>query len=336
MRDKRKDSTKTEIARVSRGASPVHRALQAARKAAGFDTAAAAAAHFGWPVGRYRSHESGARSIFEDDFRRYAKAFEVAASHLRNPKPEVVARQFERALKATKGPKLEIARRLRCARILRGFPSAGAASQALGVATPTYLKHENGANGIQNEMLGYYSHELGISPNWLLTGGLPSGLGDSVDSRIRTIFRDPVKFAGLAKAPLKSSNQDEPPAALKTGRPAKTAGVPEYLWSDLEKNAGDIARTKPYGLVQFPNFPRSGFSGDGFFSILVDAADRQLRQYSRLFVTQSLNAFDRAEYLVFGGSDLAIAALDHSHLKNAGWIVGRVIGKLESPPGPLD
>ena len=314
-----------------RGTPPVNTALQAARKSAGFETAAAAAAHFGWSVGRYRSHESGARKIPEDDFHVYAKAYKVSASQLRNPDPEVVERQLERALKATEVPKLEIARRLRCARILRGLPSAAAASHELGVGTPAYLKHENGDNGIQREILEYYAHELGVSPDWLLTGKLPSGLGELVDPRIRSILRDPIKFAGLAKAALKSSSAGEPPAVLKTGRPARTAGVPEYLWSDLEQGAGDVARIKRHGIVQFPNFPGSDLSNEGFFSVFVDMAHRQIGQYSRLFVTRSLYAFDRAEYLIFEGSGLAVAELDHGHLKNVRWVVGRVIGKLEGP-----
>jgi hypothetical protein len=165
--------------------------LQAARKAAGFETAAAAAAHFGWSVGRYRSHESGARNIPGEDVRRYAKSFKTPPATLHAPDWDTVDRLLDEARKASEVPRIEIAKRLRCARILRGLPSAAAASKILGIGTPTYLKHENGSNGINDDMAQFYAQEFRISPDWLLSGERPSGLGASVDSRIHSILRNP-------------------------------------------------------------------------------------------------------------------------------------------------
>jgi hypothetical protein len=305
--------------------------LQAARKAAGFETAAAAAAHFEWSLGRYRSHESGARNIPDEDVRRYAKAFKVTGAYLHDPDWETVDRQLERARKTAEAPKIEIARRLRCARILRGLPSAAAASKALGIGTPSYLKHENGGNGLHSGMPEFYAQEFRISRNWLLTGQLPSGLGASIDSRIRAVLRDPRKFAGHANAP--HSFHEEPPAILKTGRPTGITSVPEYRSSDLARHAGDVSLAKPCGVVQFPSSSSAEFGDDTLFSVLVDTDDPRLRHYSRVFATRSFLSFlAPAEYLVFSGCDVCIITLDHEALRDGVGLIGRVVGKLEALP----
>lgn len=103
--------SKALVRTPSRHAPPIHEALQAARKAAGFDTSAAAAAHFGWSVGRYRSHESGARNISDADIAIYAKSFNVSATSIRNPDPEIIDRQLEKARKSAQAPRQEVARR---------------------------------------------------------------------------------------------------------------------------------------------------------------------------------------------------------------------------------
>jgi Helix-turn-helix domain len=117
------------------------KALKAARKAAGFPTAAAAAAHFGWSVARYRSHESGIRSFGAEDLKRYAKAFGVKKDQLTFPDQRVISAQLLRTRKRADDQRREVAMRLRVARILRGYQSAICASLDLGIVTPTYLKH---------------------------------------------------------------------------------------------------------------------------------------------------------------------------------------------------
>lgn len=49
--------------------------LAAARLAAGFRSARGAAIEHGWPESTYRAHETGGRTIGQDDAERYAKAF---------------------------------------------------------------------------------------------------------------------------------------------------------------------------------------------------------------------------------------------------------------------
>ena len=51
--------------------------LRLARKKAGFETAAAAAERFEWPVGAYRHHENGTRGFGPDAARKYGRAFKV-------------------------------------------------------------------------------------------------------------------------------------------------------------------------------------------------------------------------------------------------------------------
>jgi hypothetical protein len=56
--------------------------LRLARQRAGFASAAAAAAEFGWPEGAYRHHENGTRGLKLPTARRYAKAFAVSLNWL--------------------------------------------------------------------------------------------------------------------------------------------------------------------------------------------------------------------------------------------------------------
>lgn len=57
--------------------------LRHAREAAGFDTAVAAAEHFGWKISTYAGHENGSRSPRDPTLANYARAFGVSAEWLR-------------------------------------------------------------------------------------------------------------------------------------------------------------------------------------------------------------------------------------------------------------
>ncbi|MEH2560098.1 hypothetical protein V1286_007627 [Bradyrhizobium algeriense] len=317
----------------SRHAPPIHEALQAARKAAGFDTSAAAAAHFGWSVGRYRSHESGARNIPDADISVYAKSFKVSATSIHSPDPQTIDRQLDKARNSAQAPRQEVARRLRCARILRGLPSAIVASRKMGIKTPTYLKHENGANGISDGLLEEYARELAVSSDWLSTGRLPSGLGADLDSRIHQVLRDPSKFARLAEVSLPFVHENQPPPILDTGRPVGVVAIPEYLWSDLLDCSGDISRAIPHGVVQLPKSADLEYWEDGLFSIFLDTADPRPGSYSRLFVARALASdFAETEYLVADGRNLEIVRLDSARLARVRGLVGRLVGSLQKSP----
>lgn len=56
--------------------------LKAARKAAGYETAADAARAFGWNENTYRSHESGIRGVPRQSIVKYARAFKVSVDWL--------------------------------------------------------------------------------------------------------------------------------------------------------------------------------------------------------------------------------------------------------------
>jgi hypothetical protein len=311
---------------------PIHRAVQAARKAAGFDTAAAAASHFGWSLGRYRSHESGARNIPDDDINLYARSFKVPIKSLRAPDRETITRQLDSAREAAEKPKREIAHRLRCARILRGLKSAIEASRAFGVATPTYLKHENAGNEVKDWLIEFYAAKLSISSDWLLSGRLPTGLGVEIDARIHQVLKDPERFVDFATTPWLRYPDDGEQIALGTGRPAGVVSIPEYRWSHLAEHSGNILEARPHGVIDFPGSPDPGSVKDilSVFSVLVDINDAQLASSSRIFVTQSFWYYGgEAEYLTASGRQLAIVKLNAGDLEKTDDVLGRVIGKME-------
>ena len=309
---------------------PIHRALQAARKAAGFDTAAAAASHFGWSVGRYRSHESGARIIPHDDINLYARSFKVPTKSLRAPDRETIKRQLDGAREAAAKPKRAVAHRLRCARILRGLTSAIEASKAFGIATPTYLKHENAGNEVKDWLIGFYAAALSISSEWLSAGILPTGLGAEVDANIHQVMKDPERFVGLVE-PRPIFRHEGEKIALDTGRPPGVVSIPEYRWSHLAEHGDNIVEATPFGVINFPGSPDLGRVKDGIFSVFVDINnDAQLAPSSRIFVTQSFWDYGaEAEYLTASSRQLAIVKLNADDREKTDGVLGRLIGKLE-------
>jgi hypothetical protein len=304
--------------------------LQAARKAAGFETATAAAAHFGWPVSLYRAHESGTRNILKEDLAKYAKGLRVPTTQLMDPDPDRIEKQLRAARQAIEGRKREVARRLKAARILRGYTSAGQASVAIGVKTATFLKHENASNGLQDGTAEFYASMLGISPEWLRTGRLPSGLGPEVDARIRSVLSHPENHTSLAEK--RAPSGDGSVISLRPGRPPlRTVKISEYRWSDLEENCADVKKTIPCGLVTMPG-PESTDPGDAFLiSVIGDQVDGQLQRYSRIFVLAYDRTASEAEYLIFDGRQLGVFPLKRGQaweIKDT--VVGRIIGKLDS------
>lgn len=56
--------------------------LREARRRAGYQNAADAAEHFGWPVIAYRSHENGLRGLKAHVAKKYAKAYKCSFAWL--------------------------------------------------------------------------------------------------------------------------------------------------------------------------------------------------------------------------------------------------------------
>jgi hypothetical protein len=303
----------------------VARALQAARKSAGFHTAESAAIHFGWPVARYRAHESGTRNILDDDLARYAQGFRLPFRSLANPDPQKTERKLSKLRELDK----QVAQRLRCARILRGYPSARKAGPAVGVKSPTYLKHENGENRLSADMAEFYALTFRISSSWLQTGELPSGLGP-LDEKIRAVLENPERYVSQVE-PCAPSPSAGDLIDLKPGRPQKrTVKIPEYRWSDLEKSGADITTTLPHGLTTFPMLSSEEADGSMTFSVVVDKTNGQLPQYSRLIVSAAGDTGE-GDYLIFDGRQLGVFPLEPSQAtKVKDVVLGRVIGRLQT------
>jgi phage repressor protein C with HTH and peptisase S24 domain len=65
--------------------------------------------------------------------------------------------------------KIEIAKRLKEARIKAGFSNARAAAESLGIEYQTYAAHENGSRGLARSA-EVYARRYGVSLDWLLRG----------------------------------------------------------------------------------------------------------------------------------------------------------------------
>ena len=160
--------------------------LKAARIAAGFRSAAAA--HFGWSADTLRGHESGARNISEIDAEKYAASFGVSVRQLLNPEVRLsrkAAQNLEKLrageARKVKDQRKRVGKRLRLARIVRGFPTLTSAAIFLGASRGTINNHETGANGLSERVAEAYGQAYGIEMSWLLRGTLPSGLGGEID-----------------------------------------------------------------------------------------------------------------------------------------------------------
>jgi DNA-binding XRE family transcriptional regulator len=70
--------------------------------------------------------------------------------------------------------------RLKKLRIKAGFESATDAARAMGVASPTYLGHENGSTGLRRAAAIRYAVFFGTTIDWLLTGKGKSGSASKV------------------------------------------------------------------------------------------------------------------------------------------------------------
>jgi hypothetical protein len=63
-----------------------------------------------------------------------------------------------------------IAARLMKARIEAGFATASDTARELGIATPTYLAHENGTRSVRPDAIKWYANTFGVRAEWFLTG----------------------------------------------------------------------------------------------------------------------------------------------------------------------
>jgi hypothetical protein len=302
-------------------------ALLAARKEAGFDTAESAAIHFGWSVSRYRAHESGTRNILEDDLVKYAQGFGLPLERLARPDPRQVDRKLSDLRVKAENQARQMANRLRCARILRGYRSARTTAPSIGVKTPTYLKHENGENRLSGDAAEFYARSFGISLQWLQMGSIPSGLGAEIDRDMRSVLRHPEAYLFKVEPSMPSLPTGET-ISLKPGRPQKrTLKIPEYKWSDIEANRADLRATKPSGVATLPMLPSEEVEGGTVFLVVVDEPGCQLPQHSRVIVSPSGPSENGS--LVYNGCALEIFAALPERASKSRTVLGRVIGQID-------
>lgn len=65
---------------------------------------------------------------------------------------------------------MDMANRLKTARMDAGFERAADAARALGIPEPTYMGHENGMRGIRMNKAVIYARRFKVPIEWLLTG----------------------------------------------------------------------------------------------------------------------------------------------------------------------
>lgn len=190
MIDPKKNARKTK----DFGDPRLGKLLAAARKRAGFSSAAAAALAYGWPEASLRAHERGGRKIGASDAEKYEAAFGLPAGSLQDRHlagyqlGELTRAQLSRLkdspIEDNSSSNEQVGLRLKIARKLRGFETVAAAAKEFGFAHPTLAAHEAGTNRVSELMALAYASAYGISSLWLLKGIQPSGLGARVDQRL--------------------------------------------------------------------------------------------------------------------------------------------------------
>ena len=165
--------------------------LNAARKAAGFKSTRDAAIRFGWPPGLYSAHETAQRHFNAETGRAYADAFGVSDAWLMEGRGQGPATDQAREARfrlrkqqLANAPKRDAAGRLRVARRLAGYRSLSNAARAIGINQSTLSAHENGQDDLSRQEVMYYAKAFGVDVDWLISGRLPSGLGEQAEAKL--------------------------------------------------------------------------------------------------------------------------------------------------------
>jgi hypothetical protein len=267
--DRRLMTKELERAGTARGRRrEMARALRAARKNAGFESASAAAERFVFSNAKYRSHEAGNRTMSAEDIQRYARAFKVPVKTIAEPDSfnihqtleEVRRKRVKASSEASKARKAA-GNRLKIARLARGYDSARGAAREFKLAEQTYLGHEAGKSGFSLPAARLYAALLGVRLRWLLAGDLPSGLGPSLDAQLVSGLKpDDVhhyrQLVALHRKP-KSSKIAELEAALRADEaPGWTKDGPDIVReisaSELRRHGLDALGLKPTKFWPFP------------------------------------------------------------------------------------
>lgn len=250
--------------------------LQAARKQAGFKSGRAAALHFGWSAATYCAHETATRYLHDETAKIYAAAFKVNAQWLLRaigdgPAVDPIrAAQFRNKIKrkaeqAKNDPSASSCRRLRLARRLAGFRSTTDAAGATGLIRTTLSAHETGQNSLSDKMARLYAEAFRVSPEWLTTGGLPSGYPPEIERQLPSIidtYGEPDKAALTnlshllpALGPTHEIRKVVPPLRSAAQKALKSDMVPEIAGRHLFRGlvSGSLADAPQEHMWSFPH-----------------------------------------------------------------------------------
>lgn len=173
--------------------------LTEARFAAGYKSARQAALRLGLPLGTYKAHENGARSIRPAEIKQYAGAFSVDADWLAhgngpgrrgaaNPATPVDSRSRNEELAKSQRTRLGfIANRLKVARLLAGFANASEACRHYGWNRGTYGNHEYGRSPLGFGWAEMYAVAYGTTADWLRGGPQHPSYPSSINELIRSM-----------------------------------------------------------------------------------------------------------------------------------------------------
>ncbi|GLQ80910.1 hypothetical protein GCM10007881_44310 [Mesorhizobium huakuii] len=182
--------------------------LAEARLAAGYTSMQQAAAAIGVPIGTYKSHERGIRSVGADALEKYAQSFDVDAAWLRSgategnegptlPHSSLSATGFSASVNGARTTMaIAAGNRLKIARILADFGSAAAASRHFGWAATTYVQHESGIVRFDADWATLYGLAFGVEPPWLL-----GEAGSTGSSYLDSLLQRPGLQDGVSRKP---------------------------------------------------------------------------------------------------------------------------------------
>lgn len=329
-------------------------ALRAARKTAGFRSAASAALHFGFSESTYRAQESGRRRIQPEDAAKYAAAFDIKSDELLAPHWSSYQRYQEKIRqidylksKTSTAARRQTASRLRFARIARGFDSAKEACKTFSFGTSTYLSHEGGVNRLSDQVADLYCVAFEIRKEWLLNGTLPSGLGERIDARLETTPADRESGLSLRQLanPTPSIDMDLIDALKENLATSRSSGPTSDLKSDVigEIPFADLRQAE--GDVTVLSYRRSWALPLGFVSevlhasktdVIIAVADfgRTFGPGDRIFVdTSKTDLRQSGVYLVIHEGQ--VHQLESRKSARAGYhlpadvkAIGKIVGKL--------
>ena len=332
----------------------ISRLLKTARIAAGFKSANAAALAHGWSESTYRAQESGDRRIQAGDAQRYSSAFGIEPNGLLDR--EQARFQFERLtasgnkfLSSDVGERnQDVGRRLRTARIARGYSQLSSACARFGFARATAAAHEDGENAVSDRMAEAYAAAYGISSSWLLHGLLPSGMGRRADALLANSSPgtppDPHQLEILVDpAPTPDFNLIEQLRSAATAKPAPSKADGDYVSEAMPKEfsaSGSLSSDRaeqsrywrlPKGLLS----QLFGAAPDDVAVLTVDYPHDGLNLGDRVFVDRSRRDLSHGGEFAFSNpsGQLHVRSVGpgsraEHYLDRDGILLGRVIAKF--------